>query len=154
MCQCLRQLQAQSPHLLLTAKQLRFAERDSRFVPAVAMAMTSILCRSQGRRDKIIGIIKGWEADTATSAHQNNESRTEDESLVARSLQGRLRSLLQVKVRPKEARARATKDDNSTAPSATQNSMRSLDSLFQDVPGRDTATHDDEYRDMQDLDDW
>lgn len=44
--QCLRQLQKSNPSLLLTASQLRKAERDARYVPAVSSAIASVLSRS------------------------------------------------------------------------------------------------------------
>lgn len=44
--ECLRSLQKTNPSLFLTAKQLKKAERDSRFLPASAAALASIVCRS------------------------------------------------------------------------------------------------------------
>jgi hypothetical protein len=46
MTDCLKQLQRTNPNLLLTSSQLRKAERDSRYVPAVVSALASIISKS------------------------------------------------------------------------------------------------------------
>eukprot|EP00978_Attheya_sp_CCMP212_P012851 scaffold32099_cov50-Attheya_sp.AAC.10 len=44
---CLRSLQKSNPDLLLTAHQLKKAERETRYIPAVAAALSSIVCASK-----------------------------------------------------------------------------------------------------------
>lgn len=61
MTACLRQLQKTNPSLLLTATELREAERDARYVPAVATALASILTKSVAHSDpSTIARIQSW----------------------------------------------------------------------------------------------
>jgi hypothetical protein len=57
---CLRQLQITNPSLLLTASELKKAERDSRFVPSVAAAMASVLANSKTTKENTLNIIRNW----------------------------------------------------------------------------------------------
>jgi hypothetical protein len=64
---CLLQLQKTNPSLLLTTSELRKVERDARYVPAVAMALSSILTKSVTKPDPtVLDRIMNWE--TATGA--------------------------------------------------------------------------------------
>lgn len=56
----MRQLQKTNPYLLLTASELKKAERDYRYVPAVAAAMASILTKSQSKNQELLDIIQRW----------------------------------------------------------------------------------------------
>jgi hypothetical protein len=59
--ECLRKLQKSSPGLLLTAAELRKAERDARYVPAVSSALAMILCKSQNPDSAlVISGIRSW----------------------------------------------------------------------------------------------
>jgi hypothetical protein len=51
--------------LLLTVNELRVAERDARYVPAVASALASIICHSRrdGWKTDMINVVKQWPAD-------------------------------------------------------------------------------------------
>jgi len=62
---CLRSLRRSSPGLLLTAQQLKKVERDVRYVPAVAGAISSILCRSVRSTvyDNAMNITSRWDDD-------------------------------------------------------------------------------------------
>lgn len=62
---CLRCLQRSSPGLLLTAHQLKRVERDVKYVPAVAGAIASVLCRSKKRgvSDNVTNIASGWDVE-------------------------------------------------------------------------------------------
>lgn len=58
---CLQQLQMTNPDLLLTAQELRKAERDTRYVPAVAQALASIFAKSVNGPDPVIlDRIQNW----------------------------------------------------------------------------------------------
>lgn len=60
--ECLRQLQKTNPSLLLTALELRKAERDARYVPAVALALASIVTKSVMNPDPaIVERIRQWQ---------------------------------------------------------------------------------------------
>ena len=76
--QCLRQLQSTNPDLLLTASELRVAERDARYVPAVASALSSILWKAQrpGPLADVLGTINSW---------HNPEEDTDQDSIVGPS---------------------------------------------------------------------
>lgn len=62
---CLRSLQRTNPSLLLTAHQLKRVERDSKYVPSVASAIASVLCRSRkmGLFEHTMKMISGWDDD-------------------------------------------------------------------------------------------
>jgi hypothetical protein len=62
---CLRSLQRTNPNLLLTAHQLKRVERDSKYVPAVAGAIASVLCRSRhvGLYEHAMNVMSGWDAE-------------------------------------------------------------------------------------------
>ena len=66
---CLRSLQATNPALLLTQAQLREAEREARYMPATASAVSSILCRmsNQVLREKWFGKISQWKNERDAS---------------------------------------------------------------------------------------
>jgi len=58
---CLQQLQKTNPSLLLTTSELRKAERDARYVPAVSLALASILTKSVSNPDStILERIQQW----------------------------------------------------------------------------------------------
>ena len=63
---CLRSLQRTDPNLLLTAHQLKRVERDSKYVPAVAGAIASVLGRSKqevGLYQRAVDIMSGWDEE-------------------------------------------------------------------------------------------
>ena len=62
---CLRNLQRTNPSLLLTAHQLKRVERDSKYVPAVAGAIASVLGRSKevGLYERAVNIMSGWDEE-------------------------------------------------------------------------------------------
>lgn len=62
---CLRSLQRTNPTLLLTAHQLKRIERDAKYVPAVAGAIASVLCRSNqvGLFEHAMDFMSEWDDD-------------------------------------------------------------------------------------------
>jgi hypothetical protein len=58
--ECLRKLQKSNPGRLLTAAELRKAERDARYVPAVSSALAMIICKSQNEIPGLIRGIRRW----------------------------------------------------------------------------------------------
>jgi hypothetical protein len=62
---CLRSLQRTNSSLLLTAHQLKRVERDAKYVPSVAGAIASVLCRSKhrGLYEHAMNIMSGWDGD-------------------------------------------------------------------------------------------
>eukprot|EP00804_Cyclotella_cryptica_P023610 CCRYP_011939-RA/>CCRYP_011939-RA protein AED:0.03 eAED:0.03 QI:0/0/0/1/1/1/3/0/958 len=62
---CLRSLQRSNPKLLLTAHQLKRVERDLKYVPSVAGAIASVLCRSkqQGLYEHAATVVSGWDEE-------------------------------------------------------------------------------------------
>jgi len=60
---CLRCLQRSSPGLLLTAQQLKRVERDVKYVPSIAGAIASVLCRSKqkGGYDNTMNRVSVWD---------------------------------------------------------------------------------------------
>ena len=70
--QCLRQLQKTNPDLLLTASELKNAERDARYVPSISSSIASILCKSKNDPvEPAIEKIRSWRI---------SEDGTDDES--------------------------------------------------------------------------
>jgi hypothetical protein len=84
---CLQQLQKTNPMLLLTASELRKAERDAKYVPAVAIALSSIVTKAVTIEDRgIIELIQGWSNPSVTpniaalsEKTKNNEQPPEKE---------------------------------------------------------------------------
>jgi hypothetical protein len=65
--QCMQQLQKTNPTLLLTAAELRKAECDSRYVPALALALATILSNSTNDTDETcIEKIHSWDESDST----------------------------------------------------------------------------------------
>lgn len=64
---CLKNLQKSNPSLLLTASQLKKSERDSRFLPSIAEAMTSMVmnCNDNEIQEDMLGILRGWKEHTS-----------------------------------------------------------------------------------------
>jgi hypothetical protein len=101
---CLRQLQVTSASLLLTASELRVAERDARYVPAVALALASILSKSDIKTQAgIVERVQNWEpgrsdlytvsSKPSTTLHAPNHNATDVKTL-AKTIEGRLRLVL------------------------------------------------------------
>jgi hypothetical protein len=144
---CLRQLQCSNPALLLTAHELRKVERDVRYVPALCMAVASILGKSNTDeaaeyRDSILN----WTTSTTHSSTQeqsqhhyhdndDNDESSKGDSMkstindnVCQLLESRLRHVLTLheagngkKTRKKKAGAQAA-DDESNGQNESQES--------------------------------
>lgn len=81
MTRCLQQLQKTNPMLLLTASELRNAERDARYVPAVALALSSIITKAVTIKNSgIIELIQGWSnlSFTPNSVALSNQTNDKD----------------------------------------------------------------------------
>lgn len=112
---CLQQLQKTNPNLLLTASELRKAERDARYVPAVSLALASILTKSVTNSDpSIIERIRRWDsnrtipanivtmsdnssanvADEQERVFQGRGFHSEDVESIGKLIEGRLRLVL------------------------------------------------------------
>ncbi|CAB9511646.1 expressed unknown protein [Seminavis robusta] len=65
--ECLRSLQKTNPDILLTAQQLKRAERDARYVPAVAASLASIISKSTDSsfRSSMTELIREWDSSRA-----------------------------------------------------------------------------------------
>jgi hypothetical protein len=118
---CLQQLQKTNPNLLLTASELRKAERDARFVPAVSMALASILSNSVTPRTEMIDNIQSWDESkmpivvSASQSQEEEEDEDEDQhssrdnqvKALASLIQNRFRLVLSQsgKTKPRQAKA-------------------------------------------------
>lgn len=110
MTRCLQQLQKSNPELLLTASELRKAERDARYVPAVALALSSIITKSVTKQDTpfLIERIQSWSKNSIYQNYVTPSDQTkikdqspEEENLsmrsveeISSSIEGRLRLVL------------------------------------------------------------
>jgi hypothetical protein len=97
--ECLRKLQKSNPGLLLTAAELRKAERDARYVPAVSSALATILCKSQNKDQTLIRSIQDWsgaEPVEATEEEEAIDDRPHREQIekLGTLIEGRLRLVL------------------------------------------------------------
>ena len=101
--QCLRQLQSTNPDLLLTASELRVAERDARYVPAVASALSSILSKSArpGPLTEVLQTVKHWhrqgEDETAQGSTDGPSQEASDRQrmeAIGQQIEARLRKVL------------------------------------------------------------
>jgi hypothetical protein len=103
--ECLRKLQKSNPGLLLTAAELRKAERDARYVPAVSSALATILCRSQNADPALISGIRSWNEDVREREVELGEATEQEETIETPSqreqieelgtlIEGRLRLVL------------------------------------------------------------
>lgn len=68
---CLQSLQISNPSLLLDANQLKKTERDVRYIPSVAAALTSMVLNSEDVKVKqnMMSMIKSWRSATASHDH-------------------------------------------------------------------------------------
>lgn len=60
---CLQSLQKSKPSILLDATQLKKTERDIRFIPAVAGALSSLIhnCEDLEAKQEMLNLTKGWD---------------------------------------------------------------------------------------------
>lgn len=164
----MRQLQKSNPSLLLTANELRVAERDARYIPAVASALTSIICKSTAPNKDVIDTIRQWKisnvasrlpaqsSQSSTSSQSSSNDCKEDE--IEALIESRLRSVL-AKPSPNKRggqsqKGNATDDEDNGTQQSTSN--QSFDDLLElsskgaelDLPGgensSDSASCDEE----------
>ncbi|KAL7542024.1 hypothetical protein ACHAXR_011450 [Thalassiosira sp. AJA248-18] len=101
---CLRCLQRSSPGLLLTAHQLKRVERDVKYVPSVAGAIASVLCKSKqiGVYDSAKNIASGWDDDVKKNVSCSNDLETVQ-------MRGRARSAVAERNNPMHSQANEEK---------------------------------------------
>ena len=83
MTQCLRQLQKTNPSLFVTSKELRVMERNARYIPSLALAMASIVARSNSLQSQhVMDIVSRWGGQVAlTTENCDDESSMQEEYL-------------------------------------------------------------------------
>lgn len=100
---CLQQLQKTNPNLLLTASELKSAERDARYIPATSSAISSILCKSKNKKSVEAATLKirSWglsEAGTSDESESVSTRGTTNQQLqvesVGRLLEARVRMVI------------------------------------------------------------
>jgi hypothetical protein len=144
--ECLRKLQGSNPALLLTAGELRVAERDARYIPAVSEALSSILLRSTDAAevDNLLhDKVQKW--DSNGQADGKLRDHPDADKLLMRLLDTQIRTSLVSNAKLKEARTkRFTKKAKQIAcvtPVEFENDISNLDRLFGYSPeSQDTVT--------------
>ncbi len=110
--ECLKSLQKTNPGLLLNANQLKRLERDAKYVPAIASAISFVICHSRRRHfhgDSLEAIF-GWNGDgnpgdRLLSGEEEPEGRVEvgggerELQAIRLSLQRRLRFVVSDEVK-------------------------------------------------------
>lgn len=78
--ECLRGIQKTNPNLLLTAQQLKKAERDARYVPAVAASIASIISKSTDSQFQktMTHLIRQWGGGGGAAAETEEGDTVED----------------------------------------------------------------------------
>jgi hypothetical protein len=99
---CLRSLQTTSPGLLLTPAQLRTAEREVRYMPAMASAVSGIICRmaDTNLQQKLIGTIHGWKCEAqgkALAESRDSQPMSLDKALIVAVIEQRLKDSVRKK---------------------------------------------------------
>jgi hypothetical protein len=116
---CLQQLQENNPSLLLTGAGLRKAERDARYVPAIAEAIASVLLNSFRPDPARMNQIASWQANPdddapvkAVSQSQLSDSTAAEVTaeVLCRSLEKRIRFVLE---QPERTKSRTETDAES-----------------------------------------
>lgn len=94
---CLEQIQKSNPSLLLSAVQLRRAERDVVHIPAAAASLASILCKASTSNRGILERIASWGHSERAGSPQTQPSFSQEElglADIAQSIENRLRWVL------------------------------------------------------------
>lgn len=100
--ECLKSLQKTSPGLLLTANQLKRLERDAKYVPAIASAISSVIChsRQRGFHNDSLDIVFGWNNNGNPDARSVNGGKREDSEEDGREMELQaIRLILQRRLR-------------------------------------------------------
>lgn len=158
---CLQQLQKSNPSLLLTANELRLAERDARYVPAVSYAMATILANAKDPSPTTLNRIRGWRAPmvAANDSHAIDQWRELDNAPLTveemtELLEARLRSVLVQK--PKKKTANDPEEAVQEEPGSQSSWHDPLDSSGDDTsvaPSTASPKHTN-AAEMDDDDDW
>jgi len=149
---CLQQLQKTNPKLLLTASELRKAERDARYVPAVSLALASILTKSVTNPDStILERIRRWDNNHDIPSHivtladesspqaivrrQSKNFNSEDVETLGTLIEGRLRLVLShsCKINPKTTEKKV-EDEAEKDSEKSETSSLDLDLPSVDIP--------------------
>lgn len=78
--ECLQSLQETNPELLLTAQQLKETVRDTRYIPAVAANLATIVCKSKNDelQKSLLHSVEKWKRDDAPDSTEE-QSQSEQE---------------------------------------------------------------------------
>jgi hypothetical protein len=159
--QCLQQLQKTNPNLLLTTAELRKAECDARYVPAVSLAVATILSTSKIIADEtIIARIHSW--DTSNTIRSNmmpsnasiytNTALSHNVQALSSSIERRLRLVLANSI--KNTGTRHLKDSNVDEKENGQSCRASISpavgdsprgSINKNIPADDKDCFDDQF---------
>jgi hypothetical protein len=162
--QCLQLLQTTNPNLLLTASELRKAERDARYVPAVSLALASILTKSVIDPDPtIVERIRRWDTsidiptnvvslsadyESPRSPSSNKSERpgkgfnTVDVEALGMLIEGRLRLILSQQ--PEKVKAKKKNENDEEESKTSEASSLDSSSLNIDWDLLEKATEGDE----------
>lgn len=144
---CLRSLQATNPQLLLTTAQLRYAEREVHHKPALASAVSRVICRmpNNAQRGRLLSTISNWGADDSSGVRVGSYYDTDIQSGgrlgeidISKAIEKQMTSVIQAKeeeAKKKKRRPRSRTKDN-----------KKDESDFSDLDGSDNEhkTSDDE----------
>lgn len=141
--ECLRKLQTSNPSLLLTAGELRVAERDARYIPAISEALSSIMLRSKNidgvdslLRDKI----QKWNSED--DADGSLRDHPDADKLLTRLFDSQIRHNILTSIKRKANITHQKKRKSKKAACVTpceyaKSDIGNLDRLF-DSPSQDT----------------
>ncbi|GKY91381.1 hypothetical protein MPSEU_000110400 [Mayamaea pseudoterrestris] len=151
--QCLRSLQRSNPSLLFSSQMLQASERDVRYVPLLATAITSIMLNFETRSNKTTkATMRSWKQQNdskmcATTSSQSSHLRDDDDDIDTESddddsneqtdsiSKGRLFASLaedQIRLRLNQATS-ATKSDCEGGSSASDNSEPAAKRIYKDL---------------------
>jgi hypothetical protein len=96
---CLRSLQVTNPNLLLTAAQLRSAEREAHHMPALALAVSKILCRmpKNAKHKRLVSTISQWSNTSGPRNNQPKQVNLHDEVHIAAEIEKQIASAILIK---------------------------------------------------------
>jgi len=147
--QCLRSLQESNPALLLTAAELRVAERDARYIPAIASSLASILKNSSNDMEAERCAIQAWRSEE----DHGSDKRSEDVEQLGWLVESRLRLVLKQQAEAKKRKGAKKRDDDSE-PGDNESYASELTSAFPEQVTPPTPVDDMSDTEVSDLEDW
>ena len=153
---CLRSLQATNPRLLLTASQLRYAEREVHHKPALAAAVSRVICRmpNNATRRRLLSTISNWargnddsgsigerrlsggSSSSIIQQHNNNP----EEVHIATLIEKQISAVMKLK---DEAAKRSSSTKKRRSSRGTKKCDKNEENEFNDFDGSDMEDHDD-----------